>query len=186
MRRVPVFLLVLIVLLTGCSANMGIDRAVALRQELLSGNGCSFDATVTADFTDKFFTFQMQCVVNKDGTMDFTVTQPETIAGISGQISAEEGKLKFNDQILSFELMADGQVSPISAPWLLMRTIQGGYISAGGKDGELFLFEIDDSYEENPLRLDVWLGLDNFPVTADIIWSGTRVASVSVDNFRLL
>lgn len=186
MKRVLGFLLILIVLLTGCHGENDVDRALSLRQKLLTGNGCSFDATVTADYQDKLFTFTMQCVAQKDGTLEFTVTQPETISGISGQISGEEGQLHFDDQVLVFDLMADGFVSPVSTPWLLLQTLRGGYIAAGGKDGDLYLFEIDDSYEQNPLRLDIWLNQENIPVAADIIWSGKRVVSLTVDNFRLL
>ena len=186
MKRFLGFLLVLTVLLSGCSMENDVDRAVSLRQKLLNGNGCSFDAAITADFQDKLFSFNMQCTVDNKGTLTFAVTQPETIAGISGRISGNEGKLHFDDQVLAFDLMADGMVSPVSAPWLLIRTLQGGYIAAGGKDGDLYLIEIDDSYEQNPLRLDIWLDQDNLPVAADIIWSGTRVVSLTVDNFRFL
>lgn len=186
MRRLLGFLLVLMILLTGCSSENDVDRAVSLRQKLLNGNGCSFDAEITADFQDRLFSFTMQCVADCDGTLNFTVTQPETIAGISGHVSGNEGKLHFDDQVLAFDLMADGMVSPVSAPWLLIRTLLGGYIAAGGRDGVLYLIEIDDSYEENPLRLDIWLDQNNLPVSADIIWSGTRVVSLTVDNFRFL
>ena len=186
MKRVLSLILVLSALLAGCQSDQYIDRAMALRKKLLAGNGCSFTTVISADYGDKIFQFTMDCTADSDGKISFVVTKPETIAGISGQISGEEGKLLFDEQVLSFDLLTDGLVTPVSAPWLLLRTLRGGYIEAGGKDNDLYLFQIDDSYEENPLRLDVWLNEDGLPVNADIIWDGRRVVSLSVDNFRLL
>lgn len=186
MNRMLVSVLILVVLLTGCSSENDTQRALSLRQKLLTGNGCSFDVTVTADYQDMLFSFSMRCVTDQDGTLNFTLTQPETIAGIRGQVTADEGQLHFDEQVLAFDLLADELVSPVSVPWLFVRTLRSGYIAAGGKDGDLYLFEIDDSYEQNPLRLDIWLNQDDIPVAADIIWSGKRVASLAVDNFQLL
>ena len=45
---------------------------------------------------------------------------------------------------------------------------------------------IDDRYEEDPLRLDIWLNSENLPETADILYDGRRILSVSVMNFELL
>lgn len=186
MKRVLALLLVLMTLLTGCGGSNDLDRAMDLRQKLLAGNGCSFDITVTADYQDNLFVFGMQCSADKDGTVNFTVTEPETIAGVQGQINGESGQLHFDGQVLLFDLLTDGLVTPVSAPWLLIRTLRGGYIGAGGKDGDLFRFEIDDSYEENPLRLDIWLNQTNIPVAADILWDGRRVVSLTVENFRFV
>lgn len=186
MKRIFVLLLSFALLLAGCSTKEDVDRAMALRQKVLACSGCSFDVEITADYGDKLYTFAMQCSADASGKLMFTVTAPETIAGISGQISAEEGQLHFDDRILTFELLTEDLVTPVSAPWLLLRTLRGGYISAGGKDGDLFQFQIDDSYEDDPLRLDVWLDDNNIPVRADIIWDGRRVVSLSVENFVLL
>ena len=186
MKRALALLLVLMVLLVGCGRSNDVDRAMELRQKLLAMNGCSFDVTVTADYQDNLFVFAMQCSADKDGVVSFTVTEPQTIAGVRGQISGENGQLHFDDQVLLFDLLTDDLVTPVSAPWLLIRTLRGGYIGAGGKDGELFRFEIDDSYEEDPLRLDIWLDQNNVPVAADILCDGRRVVSLTVENFRFV
>ena len=186
MKRIILLIIALAALLAGCQSEHHIDRVMTLRKKLLAGNGCSFTTVVSADFGDKIFQFTMDCTADSDGKINFVITKPETIAGISGQISSEEGKLLFDEQVLSFDLLTDGLVTPVSAPWLLVRTLRGGYIDGGGKDNDLYLFQIDDSYEENPLRLDIWLNEDGIPVNADIIWDGRRVVSLTVDNFRIL
>ena len=79
---------------------------MALRSRLLAGT-VSFDASVTADYGDSLYTFSMHCQTDTQGQVRFTVTQPETISGITGTIDGTGGKLRFDDQILTFPLMAE-------------------------------------------------------------------------------
>lgn len=178
--------LVLLVLLAGCAFQDNVDKAIALRQQLLNSKGCKFDAEITADYSDKLYTFAMKCTADSNGNVDFCITSPETIAGIEGNINAENGQLRFDDQILVFDLLTEELITPISTPWLLLKTLRGGYIDAAGIDGDLYRVQIDDSYEDDPLRLDIWLNADNQPSCADVFHDGRRVVSIKLENFQLL
>ncbi len=183
MKRIFAVLL-LMVCLTGCeSSGNQMHRPMALREKLLKGNGCTFDAVITADYTDKVYTFSMACQVDGQGDLTFTVTDPSSISGITGSITTQGGHLTFDGKALAFEMLADGQVTPVSAPWLLMRTLRGGYLSACGQDGEYLRVTVDDSYEENALHLDIWLDSQDAPVRAEILWQGQRVVSLEVRSF---
>lgn len=185
MKKV-VALLLGILFLTGCTGKRGeIDRAMTLRADLLGSLGYSFDTNITADYGDKLYTFAMSCSADNDGNVEFTVTQPETIAGITGKISAEGGQLTFDDTALSFELMADGQVTPVSGPWVLVKTLLGGYLTGCVMEEELLHLEIDDSYEEDALHLDIWLDGENKPVQAQISYDGRRIVTMEVSNFEI-
>ncbi len=187
MKRLLSCLLLLCFIFCGCRAdNDALSIALTLREALASSNGCSFLSHITADFGDKTYSFSLQCHANKTNTLSFTVIAPETISGISGTISGAGGKLTFDDKVLAFPLLADGEVSPISAPWLLMKSLMGGYISSCGKDGEYMLICIDDSYEADALQLDIWTNNDGIPVSADILWQGRRVLSLQVEAFTIL
>lgn len=159
---------------------------MALRERLLQSNGYSFEAEITADYGDKIYEFSMLCTVDKSGNLMFSVTEPESISGISGTISGSGGRLTFDDTALTFELLADGEVSPVSAPWLLVRTLLGGYLSSCGTDGDDLRLTIDDSYEEDALQLDVWLDSDDLPDRAEILWQGRRVLSLDVEDFTFV
>lgn len=186
MKRVLAMAAVM-VMLCGCSGgDAGIDRAMTLRQQLLTAEGCSFQTVVTADYGDEVHTFTMDCKADKEGTLTFTVTAPQTIAGITGELSAEGGKLTFDDTALAFDLLADGQLSPVSAPWVLVRTLRGGYLSSAVQEGELLRLAVDDSYEEDALRLDIWLDSGNAPVHADMLYDGKRILSLSIENFTFV
>lgn len=181
-----VSVLVLLIVLAGCAgSNQELDRAMALRAKLLAAD-CSFDAVITADYGDKIHSFGVSCTADGQGNVTFTVTEPETIAGITGTISGEGGKLTFDDAALAFELLADGQVTPVSAPWLFMKTIRGGYVTSCGADGEQLRVSIDDSYEEDALHLDIWLGEGDLPVRCEIVYDDRRILSLQVSNFTIV
>lgn len=170
--------------LTGCSgAAKEIERGMALRSKLLKATSCTFDAEITADYGDKLYQFSMACQGDAQGNITFTVTAPETIAGITGKIAQSEGQLTFDDAALQFDLMADGQVTPVSAPWILLKTLRSGCLTAAGVEGDLLRLTIDDSYEDDALRLDIWLDAENIPVRGEILYDGRRILSLSVTNF---
>ena len=157
-----------------------------LRSKLLQASECSFSAVITADYGDKIHTFSMDCKADSSGNLTFTVVKPETISGITGTLSGDGGNLTFDDTALHFELMAEDQLSPVSAPWILIKTLRNGYItSACTEEGKLIL-SIDDSYDSDPLRLDVRMNLENTPEFADILFDGRRILSVHVTNFQIL
>jgi len=185
MKRICVLLCVLL-LLTGCSGkNQDMDRAMNLRSRLLA-KAVSFDAQVTADYGDKTYTFAMNCKADTQGNLTFTVTEPELISGITGTVSATGGKLTFDDVALAFDLMADDQFSPVSGPWLLMKTLRSGYLTSCTQEGDAFRISIDDSYEDDALHLDVWLDGQDAPIRGEIMWQGRRLLTIGVKNFTFV
>ena len=185
MKRIIPILLIL-VFLAGCAgARDTMDRAMALRSALLA-KGAEFDAAVTADYGDKTYSFGMHCRMEAQGKVTFSVTAPETIAGITGTVSASGGKLTFDGNALAFTLLADGQVSPVSGPWLLMKTLRSGYLTSCGVEDGCLRIAIDDSYEDDALHLDVWLDESDCPKRGEILWKGRRILTVEIENFVFL
>lgn len=156
---------------------------MALRTKLLAGS-VAFDAAITADYGDKTYTFAANCIVDTQGSLTFTVKEPESIAGITGTISANGGKLTFDEHALAFQMLADGQVTPVTGPWILMNTLRSGYLTSCGTEGQRIRLSIDDSYKDDALHLDIWLDADDLPERGEILWQGRRVLSISVSNFQ--
>ena len=185
-RSLMIFVL-LIAVLPGCkTGHDALERGMQLRSRLVSSNGYTFDTQITADFGDKLYTFEMNCRADSAGDLTFTVTAPETIAGITGTISGREGKLTFGDSALAFELLAEGRLSPVSAPWVLIHTLHQGYLTACSETDSGLVLSINDRYEENALNLSVYLGDDDLPTGAEIFWEGSRILSLTVANFSFL
>lgn len=180
-------ILLLLVILPGCSDGRAeMDRAMALRSRLLAASGIRFDAVVTADYGDKLTTFSLSCETDEEGNLRFTVLSPESIEGITGILSATGGKLTFEDTALAFPTMADGQLSPVSAPWILLNTLRSGYLTSCALEEGALRLSIDDSYADDALHLDIWLDPSDQPARGEILWQGRRLLSVTVTNFTIL
>ena len=186
MKRVAAILVVLSVLVGCKSLSSEIDRAMSLRSRLLRSNGLEFDAKITADYGDRIHNFSMHCSSDTLGNIKFTVTEPSTIAGITGTVSEDGGKLTFDDQALAFELLADGQIAPVSAPWILIHTLFSGYLSSCGIDGSGLRISIDDSFKDAPLHIDIWTDQEDLPVRGEVLWQGRRILSIEVSDFKIL
>lgn len=186
MKKTGVLILFLF-LIAGCSDTpKEIERGLALRSALLQGNGCSFDAIITADYGDAMQRFAVSCQAAQNGEFTFTVTEPESISGITGVITDSEGSLIFDDEALQFDKMAEGRVTPVSAPWVFLKALQSGYLKAAGMEEEMLRLTIFDGYEEDALQLDIWLDRDDRPVRAEILHEGRRILALDVENFVVL
>ena len=161
------------------------DRAMALRARTQQTK-VSFDVAMTADYGDKTYDFSMSCQGDTEGNLSFTVTAPESISGISGSISKGTGKLTFDDQMLVFELLSDGLLSPVCGPWVMLKSLQSGYLTSCGTEGSDLRVTIDDSYQDKALHLDVWLGEGDIPKRCEIYWEGRRLLTMNVKNFVFL
>lgn len=180
------FLWVFLLLLTGCGPNnTEIERAMTLRGRILQGQQCAFDVNITADYGDKLHQFGVSCQGDSQGNLTFTVNGPESIAGITGKISDTGGKLTFDNTALQFDTMADDQISPVSAPWIFLRTLRSGNLTSAGMEGESLRLSIDDSYEDDALHMDIWLDEGDFPKRAEILYEGRRILSLDIKNFQI-
>lgn len=178
---------ILILLLSGCASSPDeMETAMELRSKLLKSAGCSFHADISADYGDRIHTFALDCKADSAGNLAFTVVEPDAISGITGFLSGEGGSLTFDDTALHFGLLADDQLSPISAPWILIKTLRSGYITSVCTENGRIRLSIDDSYEDDPLRLDIWLNPEHEPEHADILYDGRRILSVAVADFEFL
>ena len=183
MRKILIILLVAFGL-SGCNSNGdALDRAVSLRNRLLQNQVCTFDAVITADYGNEIYTFRTKCKFNEDRSLSFEVVEPNTIAGISGNISAGNGIIRFSDTILAFPMLADGQITPVTAPWVIMNTLCSGYIQYCGDDNFGIRIGIHDSYLEEALMLDIWTDEEDLPVRGEILWDSNRILSVDIIDF---
>ena len=186
MKRLLSVMLVVFVL-SGCrSSSDEIDRVVALRTALQNKGGCSFNANITVDYGDSFTAFALSCKCDDQQNMDVTVLGPDTISGITYRISGGKGKLTFDDTAVGFEMIADDQITPVCAPWLIMKALKSGYISATSNETDGLLVRLDDSFFGTAFSVDIWLGDNDLPKYAEVIWQGKRIVSMHISDFEIL
>ena len=176
-----------VVLFCGCQkTDSDISRALMLRNKLVASNGCSFQAEIVADYGEDIYTFTLECEFNQLGDMTFRVNEPDVIHGIQGEVSENTGKLTFDDKVVAFQTMADGQLTPVIAPWLFIKTLRNGYINGCSNTDEGLFISVDDSFEENALHLNIWIDDTLMPQKGEIYWQGRRVLTIFVEFFTFL
>lgn len=180
-------IVIALLFLVGCSASeSSLDRAILLRNSMSSCSQYTFDAHITANYGDVVGKYSISCAGDSAGNIQFTVLSPESIEGISGQIKSNEGSIQFDDVVLAFPLLAEGEVSPVSAPWLLCKTLLSGYISSCCVEDQQLRITLNDTFEEDAMTVDVWLNENDLPSQAQIIWQGRSILSLKLENFRFV
>ncbi len=179
--------LLLCILLGGCSGeDTELERGMALRTRLLQASEVTFSVDIAADYGDRLDLFSMDCTSTPEGKISFAVTAPETVEGITGTMDQGNGALTFGDTALQFDLLTDEQLSPVSAPWVLLKTLRAGYLNCAGMEGDLLRLTIDDSYEEDALQLDIWLNGNDLPQRAEVLYDGRNILSMEIKDFQIL
>lgn len=173
--------LILVLFFTGCGPG-NTPRGMSLRQRMNDSNGCAFTAEVRAYIGKEEYVFSMDCECGNSDTVTFTVTAPESLSGITGELSSGSGSLTFDGQALAFPMLAQGTMSPISSVWVLLHALRGGYLTDEGKEG----LTIDETYQGVPLRLSVTLDNEDMPTFTEIFQDGERILSLALTNFRFL
>ena len=177
---------VLFLTLCGCnSTEKTLEPAMELRQKLQSAQTCSFQACITADYSDSLYTFRLACETDARGDMTFTVVKPDSISDVSGKITGKSGALIFDDKVLGFAPIADDYITPVMAPWVMINNLKSGYITAVGVAGEYTLITVNDSYDSDALELEVWAEEDGRVVRCEILYRGRRCLTIDVEDFQI-
>jgi len=177
----------LLAFVTGCNKqDTCLSNVLRFRNDLLSAELCSFDTVVTADYGDSTVSFKLHCEFDSNGDMLFSVLSPETISGITGTVSQLEGHLTFDDEAVVFSLLADGLITPVSAPWLMVRALRSGYVNSCTENNEPMSIVLDDTFRAESLKVIVKADNDVHPVSAEIIWQNRSIMFLEVENFTLL
>ena len=157
------------------------EEALILRSRCLAGS-VSFEAEIRADYITNVECFRLDCSFDETGQMPFTVPAPDDIEGIHGTATGREGTVTFGDVVLGYPLLAEGRLSPLAAPWVLVKALREGCIIAVGREGELLHLTIDDSYGADALTVDIWLE-EGRVEEAEIAWEGRRCLTMTVEDF---
>lgn len=110
--------------------------------------GCSFHAAVQADLGETAVQFAMDCDAGPDGAVALTVTEPETLSGITARAAAESGQLTFDGLALDFGLLANGNVVPAAAPAIVVDCWLRQYISSAGQEEERYRVTYERDFDE--------------------------------------
>ena len=185
--RVLIAFILSIICLVGCtSGNDGVSDSLMLREKMTKGNGYSFTSSITADYGNRTYSFVMDCSALPDGTVNFEITEPESIRGIKGSVSQSGGKLLFDDTVLLFESLTSNQITPAIGSYLMVKAIQGGYIRSVCTQENCVEITIDDTFRSQAFQALLTLNSELVPQQCEIFFNNRRILSIQVENFEPL
>ena len=182
-RKSLVVLLLLPLLLCGCEKRRGVTQeALTFRTQLMQAGKCSFTADMKVDYGSRIYEFSVITSYTPDETK-LTIQSPEEISGICATVTKNGTKLQFQETELEFGKLANGNISPVSAPWLLVQCWIGEYIASSGADADMERVTYLRGYAENEVTVDTWFSEKSVPVYAEFIYDGFRCLCVDIRDF---
>ena len=85
--------------------------------------------------------------------------------------------------VLEFPGLADGQLPPVSGPWVLLNTLRSGYITSCAQGEGYLQITLEDRFRDEDLTMDIWLDGENCPIRGEIGWDGRRVLTMEITDF---
>lgn len=184
MPRIRLFTLVLcLFLMTGCGKGTEpVQQALDFRTQLLEKGTCSFTAHIRADFGAQFYDFTLAAECAEEEA-SLSVIAPEEIAGITASVTKEGAVLEFDGTELAFGTLANGNISPVTVPWLLEQSWKSAYISCAGADGALYRVTYLRGYADGQITVDTWFDEGGIPVRGEMLYDGRRCITVTIEDF---
>ena len=183
MRKLLLCVPMMTLLLAGCGAG-GVSEAeqlaLAVRGEYLAMEGCTAQASITADYGQRVYTYGMNISVEGAETA-LTLTAPGTVAGFTARLSGGDSTLEFDGvQVETGPLDGDG-LTPVSAPSALLEAARSGYITACAleEDGALLRVDCGDPEREPGAGTETALWFD-------VSTHALKRGEISVDGFRVI
>ena len=173
-------------MLCGCGAKNqsdGAQMALNFRQRLLAGT-CSFQAALRAEYEDTVSCFAVTCTHSAEAGTSMTIVEPETLAGITAQVTGKEAKIVFEDTQAAFGSIQGLGASPMTAPQLLANAWEAGYIALTGMEDDMLRVKYLLGYVEEELTVDTWF-LAGGPVHAEISSDGQKIIDAAITDFTI-
>ena len=132
-------------LLTGCGSGTvseAEELALAIRGEYLAMDSCALRASVTADYGQRVYQYELAAAVNGEDTV-LTLSAPETVAGLTAHITGKDSRLEFDGISVETGPLDGNGLTPVSALPALLEAARGGYIAACALEEDGTLLRVD-------------------------------------------
>ena len=173
-KKLALLLCAFPILLSACSAKSPAQPPLTFRTALLQAGGCTFTAAITADYG------------SPETGASVTVTEPESIAGIQAQVKNTAASVSYDGMQLGLGSLANGNLAPLAAPYVLGQCWAGEYIDSTGTEDGLLRTTYRMGYEEKELVVDTWFSQEPLtPVRAEISFEGRMVLRTDISAFSM-
>ena len=176
--------------LSGCGSAPADGQAVREHFETLAG----FEAElkILSDLGQSVLEYQVDYVYNREDNDTFTITAPESLAGIGGTIAGTDNAsftLQYDGLALDDAMPQRTGLTPADALFCLMndlRTAEPVQLWTERADGaSLLVLRYKQQDADGKVEKQVWLTEDSLqPVCAEFYADGTRVLQLLVTDYR--
>lgn len=190
MRKSLVMCVLMIsLLLTACGGKGNetpMDRALAVRGEYLSANGCTARMRVTADYGQRVYAFVVDVQVGGGETV-LTVREPAEVAGITARLKDGRSRLEYDGTVLETGALAEDGLTPISAAAALFEAAKSGFIDSCGTEGETLYILCRDPAEMpgDGREIALWFAPDGTLLQGEVSVDGRQVIRCDLEHFAL-
>ena len=183
MRKLLICVPMMILLLSGCGgAGVGKEEelALAIRGEYLGMSQCAARLSVTADYGQRVYQYQMDAAWGEEETV-LTLTAPETVAGFTARAADGGSTLEYDGVQVETGALDQEGLTPLSAFPALLEAARSGYITACAleEDGTLLRVDCGDAEGKPGTGTETALWFD---ASTHALLRG----EVSVDGFRVI
>ena len=180
MKRGALCLLMMVLLLTGCSS--GADRAGVddFQNSAAQAQSISFTADVRAEFDDKTenYTFKFQ---KSGGEAVVEVVKPEILAGIKAHIKDGGSTLEYDGASLDTGGLGDSGLTPVTTLPELMRAAAQGHIDSVWREGGSVAAQITP---DDAITATFWFDGGMKPYHAEIQSSGKVLVYCDIIDYK--
>lgn len=132
MRKLLLCVLMMIPLLSACGGQAGGNEAeelaLTIRTEYLAAASFSGAAEITADYGTRVYEYQLTFTAGEEETV-LTLTAPDTVAGLTARLPAEEDSvLEYDGAVLETGPLDESGLTPVSAVPAILNTVRKGYL----------------------------------------------------------
>ena len=183
MRKLVLCVLMTTLLLAGCGqagGNEAEELALTIRGEHLGMDRCTAQVSVTADYGQRVYEYEMAVAVTGEETL-LVLSAPETVAGLTARISGEDSALEFDGLSVETGPLDPDGLTPVSAVPALLEAVRSGYITACGLEGDGTLLRMDCGDPTGSLGSGTEYALW-FDASTHALVRG----EISVDGFRVI
>jgi hypothetical protein len=173
---IPLFLLSA----CGAGSSEGEQLACAIQQEYQAMTVCTAQVSVTADYGQRVYQYQMMAQVDGDETT-LTLTAPDTVSGMTAHVKREDSQLEYDGIWMETGPLNEDGLTPVSAVPALLEAAGSGYIRAWSLEEDTGLLRLDCGDPEGKPGSGVETSLWFDPQTHDWVQG-----EVYRDGFRVI
>lgn len=182
---------ILLVVLSGCGGDTAAD-ASTVRTHFEELAGFEAHLKILSDLEQSVLEYEVDYVYNKEDNDAFTITAPDSLAGIGGTIAGTDSAsfvLQYDGLVLDDAMPQRVGLTPADALFCLLddlRRAEPAQVWTEKTSGvELLVLRFVQDSDDGKVEKQVWLTKQGYqPVCAELYADGERVLQIQVMSYR--